>query len=270
MIKASNLKFISIVTKLLFLLMIAKTISLIALYYLPSDGEELKKRQNYQPRYQRVYFRNMIKTTDIKRTRRVTKVTDSGISITSMILKGLYGSKTKGFVIVAMKATPKKTAIVAIGEKYQGYTLKTIFLDSAKFIKDGTDFILFLKKIKNSSSSITKVKKYHFGEEKSAVVSRSDISYYAKNPNQIWKDISIKEIKIGKKIDGFKVIKIKPNSRFAKLGLQRGDVIIKANNIRLQSYRDALDIYKNINKLDAVQIVVRRGNKEVELVYEIH
>ncbi|NPA60092.1 MAG: PDZ domain-containing protein, partial [Epsilonproteobacteria bacterium] len=190
---------------------------------------------------------------------------------TSMILKGLYGSKTKGFVIVAMKSSPKNTSLISIGESYQGYTLKAIFLDNAKFTKGKTDFILSLEKVKNSSNLISKLNQSQTTEmEKSSVVSRNDIAYYAKNPNQIWRDISIKEIRNGKKIGGFKVTKINPNSRFAKLGLKRGDVIIKANNIRLQSYRDALEIYKNIDKLDAVQIVVKRGNQEVELVYEIN
>jgi type II secretory pathway component PulC len=56
----------------------------------------------------------------------------------------------------------------------------------------------------------------------------------------------------------------------ATLGLREGDVIIKANNIELKSYKDAIDIYNGLDQLDAVQIVVLRENQEVELVYEIH
>lgn len=268
MTKLSNSKIISIFTTLLFLLVVAKTISLALLWYLPSEGVELNIKKNYQPKYQRVNFKNMIKSEVVK-TVKVKKVVESGISITSMILKGLYGTKTKGYVIVAMKSSPKKTSIIGIGEKYQGYVLKSISLNSAKFTKNGADFILSLQKVKNTASTISRVKKTHSSVEKDSTVSRSDISYYAKNPNQIWRDISIKELRDGKKIAGFKVTKINPNSRFAKLGLQRGDVIIKANNRKLQSYRDALAIYNNIDKLDAVQIVVLRNNQEVELVYEI-
>ena len=268
MIKLSNSKVISIVTTSLFLLVIAKAISLGMLWYLPSEGVELSIKKNYQPKYQRVNFKNMIKNEVVKTTK-VKKVMDSGISITSMILKGLYGTKTKGYVIVAMKSSPKKTSIISVGEKYQGYVLKSISLSSAKFTKNGADFILSLKKIKNATSVISRVKKNHSYVQRDSIVSRSDISYYAKHPNQIWRDISIKELRNGRKIAGFKVTRINPNSRFAKLGLKRGDVIIKANNIKLQSYRDTLEIYNNIDKLDAVQIVVLRNNQEVELVYEI-
>jgi general secretion pathway protein C len=268
--KLSNIDFISIITKLLFLIIAAKAISLALFWYLPSEGVELKIKPNYQPKYQRVNFYNMIKNEQ-KKVIKKPKNIDNGISITSMILKGLYGNKTKGYVIVAMKSSPKNTSIIGIGESYRGYKLKSISLRSAKFTKNGTDFILSLKSVKNLSSSISKVrKKRDYGsEEATSVVSRRDISYYAKNPNQIWRDISIRELRDGKKIKGFQVTNIKPNSRFAKLGLKRGDIIIKANNRKLQSYRDALDIYSRIDKLDAVQIVVLRNNQEVELVYEI-
>ena len=87
---------------------------------------------------------------------------------------------------------------------------------------------------------------------------------------KIWKNISIHEVKKNGKINGFKVNKINQNSVFAKLGLKEGDLIIKLNNKKLDSYREALKIYKHIDDLDSVQIVVMRNNQEVELVYEIN
>ncbi len=270
MIKLSNSKFILIFTKLLILLVVAKGISLGLWWYLPSEGIELEVKENYQPKYQRVNFKNMIIQTKNKKRTKVQK-TDSGINITNMILKGLYGTETKGFVIVAMKSTPKKTSIIEVGESYEGYELKSIYSRSAKFHKNGSDFILSLEEIKKNSA-ITKVKKraVRMDTEFPESVSRNDIAYYAKNPKQIWKDISIVEVKENNKIKGFKVTKIASNSKFAKLGLLRGDIIVKANNVKLNSYREALQIYNKIDKLDTIQIVVMRNNQEVELVYEIH
>ncbi len=277
MIKISNSKLISIFTKLLVLLAFAKTISLALWWYLPSGGVELTIKENYQPKYQRVNFKNMIqKIKVVKEDTQITKESDVGISITNMILKGLYGTKEKGFVIVAMKSKPKETDIVGVGENYKGYKLKFINAFSVTFEKDFQDYVLELEKIeKKVKNSISKrkniIKKASQNSDDSAnSVSRKDIKYYADNPKQIWKDISIKELRDGKKLTGFKVTKIKPKSRFATLGLQKNDVIIKANNIKLQSYRDALEIYKGINKLDTIQVVVLRNNQEVELVYEIN
>ncbi len=260
MIKLSNSKLILILTKLLILLVVAKGISLAIWWYLPSDGVELNVKQNYQPKYQRVNFKNMLTEAKVKKTLKKKEILGNGISITNMILKGLYGKADNGFVIVAMKSNPKKTSIIEIGESYQGYELKLIFSQSAKFHKDGSDFILRLDAIKKELVSSS-----NEGE-----VSRKDIEYYAKNPKQIWRDISIVEIKDGKKIKGFKVTKIDPNSKFVNLGLQKDDLIVKANNVELQSYADAIQIYKNIDKSDTIQIVVMRDNKQVELVYEIN
>jgi general secretion pathway protein C len=169
-----------------------------------------------------------------------------------------------------MKSNPKETSIVGIGEMYRGYTLKAILKNGVSFYKNGSNFILSLKKVKDADNKISKYKRKASSVNKSSSVSRSDISYYAKNPKQIWRDISIEELRDAKELKGFKVTKINPNSRFAKLGLQKGDIIIKANNIRLRSYMDALKIYNELDKLDVVQIVVQRKNKAVELVYEIN
>lgn len=273
MINLSNSKLISILSKLLILLVVAKTISLSVWWFCPSEGVELNIKENYQPKYQRVNFKNMI----IKEKQEVAKDTkttqaDSGISITNMILKGLYGTKERGFIIVAMKSTPKATSIIEVGESFGGYKLTSILKNGATLYKNGSDFILNLDKIK-ATASITRVVKDKVAisvVDAPSKVSRGDIAYYAKNPKQIWRDISIREVKDGKKIVGFRVFKINPDSKFATLGLKKGDLIIKANNVKLESYRDALQIYKKIDKLDTIQIVVIRDNQEVELVYEIN
>jgi len=270
--KLSNSNLIKILTTLLVLLFIAKALSLAAWWYLPSETVELQVKNNYQPQYKRYDFRNMIKraTANVQTQTQQSTTSSSGISITNMVLKGLYGTRTKGFVIVAMRSNPKKTQIIAIGEEYKGYTLKSITPNSAIFEKAKKDYVLEFEKPKKNNA-ITKVKKnvYH-GEDMQREVNRQDIEYFAKNPTKIWKDISIVEVKEGKKLKGFKITKINPNSKFATLGLQRGDVIIKANNVTLESYRDAIEIYKNIDKLDTVQIVVKRNNQEKEFVYEIN
>ena len=275
MIKLSNSIYIKIVTKLLILLVVAKVISLGIWWYLPSDTIELSVKSNYQPKYQRIDFKNMIKKPVVVVKAKKEEV-KTGISITNMILKGLYGTSKKGFVIVAMKSSSKKTTIVGISEDYQGYTLKSITAYSAIFNKAGKDYILELEKSKNDKA-ITKVRKKSSKKSKSSdvaeesrAVTRKDIRHFAKNPKEIWKNISITPLKDGKKIKGFKVTRISAKSIFATLGLEKNDIIIKANNVVLKSYRDALELYKNINKLDTIQIVVLRDNQEKELVYEIN
>jgi len=285
--KISSSTLLNIFTKLLILVLIAKAIGLALWFYLPSDGEELKINSSYQPKYQRVDFKNMIEKTQKKVVQKEIKKepVKVGISITNMILKGLYGVAEKGFAIVALKSKPKKTTIVEVGEMFEGYKLRYINSDGIVFIKDEKDYILNLLVIKNKSS-ITKVKKVRNSpnvqraldnkkvqredNDEPHGVSRSDIAYFAKNPKQIWREISIKEVKKNGKILGFKIRKIARNSKFAELGLQRGDIIIRANNIKLTSYRDAIKLYREIDKIDTMEIVVLRNNQEKELIYEIN
>ncbi len=277
MIKLSNSSLMKILFKLLILLLIAKSITLGLWWYLPSDGVDVKVKNNYQPKYQRVYFSNMIVNKSIKKETPTQEIEEtistnefSGINITNMLLKGLYGTSSKAFVIVAMKATPKKTEILSIDDVFKGYRLKSITSKSAVFEKNSKNYILTLdKSIRANDPKIMSQPVKTTSKDKLGV-SRKDIAYFAKNPKQIWRDISIREIKDGKKILGFKVTKIKRRSKFADLGLKKGDLIIKANNVKLESYKDALALYKNIDKLDAIQIVVMRDNQEVELVYDLN
>jgi len=103
MIKLSNSKLLSIASLLLILILIAKGIALIMMWMLPSDGVSLSIKPNFQPKYQRVDFKNMLSKDTKKVEIKNTLTTSSGISITNMILKGLYGTKTNGFIIVALK-----------------------------------------------------------------------------------------------------------------------------------------------------------------------
>lgn len=272
MIKLSNSKYLKIFFKLLLLLLIAKSISLVLLFILPSDGNDLNLKNNYQPKYQRVDFKNMISDEVVKVE--IATIKKSTTSIKKMLLKGLYGIKDSGFIIVSLKASPNTTTIVEVGEVYSGYTLKYIENKSAIFEKNSIEYTLWLDVVNEKIDkmiSLVKDKEIDKDEMVSQkVVTRNDISFYSKNPKQIWKDISIVEVKENNKIKGFKVVRINPASKMATLGLQKGDLIIKANNVALKSYRDALNIYSKINNIDVIQIVVIRNGIEKEIVYEIN
>jgi len=270
MIKISQSKLLAIFTKLLVLLAIAKALALGLWWHLPNDGVELNVKQNYQPKYQKVDFANMIGKAHSRDKNGVSLGTNStqNMSITNMVLKGLYKTDTLGYVIIAMKSAPKDTTIVAMQEEYQGYTLKSIESTNAIFQREGKDFVLSLENMDKSSINVAK-NQSNEQEPSSSNISRADMAFFAKDPAQIWKDISIVEVKERDKIVGFKVTKINPKSKFVSLGLKENDLIIKLNNITIQSYKDAMEIYNNIDKIDTIQIVVIRENQEKELVYEI-
>ena len=268
MIKLSNFKLLQIFTNMLILLALSKAISLVALWYFPSEGVDVVIKENYQPMYQRVDFSNMLaQVQGRKNSIKHGSSSSNNTAITSMLLKGLYGTKSKGYVIVAMKSTPKNTSIIGVSEEYEGYMLKSILASSVVFLKQNKEYILSLEDVDilKTDNSLSYGYLQHY-------VSREDIESYVKAPESIWKDISIVAVKDKdkNKILGFKITNINSNSKFASLGLKKGDLITKVNNVQLTSYKDAINVYKNLDNLHTVQIVLIRENQEKELVYEIN
>lgn len=270
--RLSNSVLLSVFTKVLILLLTAKVVSLAFWWYLPHESTELVKQENYQPQYRRVDFKNIIQDSNTRETRGSGQSISSGTAnISSMLLKGLFGNKDKGFVIIAMRSEPKKTHIVSVGEVFKGYTLKSITLTGSIFEKNGKEYVLYLKKPDYKTTQyVEHIKDAQLQPGVPIDVTRTDISHYVKNPKEIWNEISIVEVRDGKALKGFKVTKLKKMSKLAALGLQVDDLIVKANNITFESYADVLGIYKQIDKLDALQLVVIRNNQEVELIYEIN
>ncbi|MBU0631599.1 PDZ domain-containing protein [bacterium] len=262
--KISNSFYFNIMTKLLILIVSANIISLVLQWYLPHNGIEIEQKKDYHSNYMRVDFKNMLKAKQTQANGGDTSQTNS-IGIEDIILKGLYGNKNRGFVIVSMRSDPTRTNIVGIGEFFNGYMLKSIENDSAIFSKNNQDYAAYLKKI-----DTTKFLNSVVDKDGKKEIARSDIAYFINNPSDVWKNILIEDVREGIKLKGFKVTKIVQNSIFSKLGLLKGDIIIKVNNKDLHSYNDVLNVYKNIDKLSAVQLVVKRDNQEVELVYEIN
>ncbi len=258
---------------LLILLLIAKMIGVALFWFLPLEGKELKKHYSFTPDFVRIdlsrAFGLQKKAASVIVPRTAAQM--PAVSISSMLLKGLYGNDKKGFALVAKKGNEKKVTIVGIGESFEGYTLKSIGLHGVIFTKGGKEFSLKLQKNDNIKTKVHYRKSGAAANEETVhTVENNDVEYFARHPREIWKNISIQERRRGGRIEGFEVRWIKPGSKFAALGLKRGDLIIKANNKRLRSYRDAIDIYRKIDKLDEVSIVVLRNNQEKELVYEIN
>jgi len=265
--KLSNTKIISIVTVLLGLVLFAKLIGLALWWYLPSEGVELDTHESYKARYQRVDFKNMLMqshTTQVKRT------TKSAYSIDNLILKGLYGSRFHGFAIVAPKSAPTRTKIIEVGEIYKGYKLNEIEFQRVVFSKNGKKYILELEKSKLSKLDSMVQSVNTFNNDEPRKIAKKDINFYTKNPKNLWNEIGLDEqFKAGKLI-GFKVTKVKKGSKIEGLGLKKGDLLIRANNLELNSLKNVTNIYKDLLTIDAVNIVLLRNNQEMEINYEIN
>lgn len=267
--KISNPVFLDLMTKLFILLVFAKLISMAIWWFLPTEGVELETRENYKPNYQRVDFKSMLHSSakGFSAPKQTSVISRSGTSMTNMLLKGLYGSGNHGMAIVALKSSANKTSVIAVGETFSGYRLKKVLQESVVFVKNNKEYVLRMAKQKKLSSSMISDVPV---EQTVTKVSRTDINDYVANRKDIWKDIGMQAINDGGKLKGFRVNRMNKKSKVASLGLKIGDIIIAANNTKLTSMKDVMDLYKNIKTMTTLQLVVLRKSQEIEFVFDIN
>lgn len=78
----------------------------------------------------------------------------------------------------------------------------------------------------------------------------------------------VPSIKDGK-ANGFKMYAIRPNSVYAKIGLQNGDTIHAVNNFEITSPDKALEVYTKVKSATSLSVQVTRRGKPITLDYRI-
>ena len=246
---------------------------------LPARGVEYIKNSDIKSLYYRTKFAT-------NRVPKVQKVIQPKSDISSFKLLAIYHSRDITVVTVSKGG---KSSVLSKGDNIDGYILDDASARVAIFLRDGKRYRLYLADKMESPESKravrypTKIPKTPPKESKSSeptgeivqsdditVIDKSLIDHYGKNLNDVWKNIGMKEVIEGGHIKGFKVNFVKRGSNFSKLGLRRGDIIKSVNGQELNSYNSAFEIYRNIDNIDSLTVVILRGKEEMELNYEIN
>ncbi|KYJ86957.1 PDZ domain-containing protein [Sulfurovum riftiae] len=271
------------VVTLLVIVLVVKLIWLaLEMTVLPSAGmnqaEELGEKS--------LYYRVNLSPNKPPAPKKVEKHAPMG-SIKDIELLAVYNAEDTTVVTVMYK---RKTKVLGRGEEINGFTLEGAGSNYATFSKNGKIYRVDLTKGKKGSgrgsirpSSKSAVSKPRSSDSSIAVaegeiidagdhkiIDKSLLEHYAKNMDDIYKNIGIAEIKDGDTLKGFKVTFVKRGSPFAKLGIQRGDIIKSINGQEINSYNAAFDAYKNIGNVENFTLVIQRGKEEMELEYEIN
>jgi general secretion pathway protein C len=101
------------------------------------------------------------------------------------------------------------------------------------------------------------------------VIQRSLIQEYTENPDKIWKNIGLYEVKSNGKLDGFKVRFVRRGSPFEKLGLKRGDIIKSINGEPIVDYATPMRMLRSADSIDDLSLTIERNHEEQELKYEV-
>jgi general secretion pathway protein C len=251
------------VIKIAVIALVAKAVTLPLLFVLPKSGVE------YVERYSVNIYRSypVAKAFGLKSFKQEKIILKKPLyKLTNLKLKGIYSSKKRG--VVALEEAGK-TFFLATGESYKGYKLIRVTPQKAIFEKHNRRYELEMeeKALRGTlSSSATKE------DTASISISKKEIEHYKRHIQEVWKNISIKEQfdPKTKELTGFKVVRINKNSIFGRIGLQKGDIIVGANDKKFRTYADVFKLYNNIDKYDFVKLTIIRNNEEKELEYEIY
>jgi general secretion pathway protein C len=262
----------------LIVVFVAYGLATVLYFYLPSEAKKFSNNENKTLDYKRfnIYTAMKQKKKVVQKVvQKVVKKQEYSL-LTSIELIGIYAfSNTNGYIIMKEKKV-KETLVLSTNEKFKDYTLKEVYSSYVVFVKDEKEYKVSMDKDKNSikydivnKTETIKTTKSISIEDGTVTVKRELIDDYIKNFDKIWKDISISEVKTASGLGGFKVNRIRKNTPFAKIGLKKNDIIKVINNVELKNYNDAFKIYKKINTIKSINLVVLRDNIEMEIYYEI-
>jgi len=262
---------------LLILLLVVKMVwFFVEVLWLPTMGVEHSEDKGGKA----LYYRVKLSPNGAPAPTTTKRPLQTAGSIRDIKLLAIYNASDVTVVTVEHK---RKTTVLAKGEAINGFVLEGAGSNYATFSKDSKTYKITLiistkgdtsvqsakpSPVPVSSASEVEGDVVDAGDHK--IIDKSLIDHYATNMDDIYKNIGIKEIKKGGKLEGFSISFVRKGSPFAKLGVKRGDVIKSINGEKIDSYNAAFGVYKNISNIDNLTLVIQRGKEEMELEYEVN
>jgi general secretion pathway protein C len=100
-------------------------------------------------------------------------------------------------------------------------------------------------------------------------ISRGEIDGVLSNLNKLATQARIVPSFHNGKANGFKLFSIRPNSLYAKIGIQNGDIVQRINGFELNSPDKALEIYGKLKDAQTITVDLLRRGKSTTMTYNI-
>lgn len=265
-----------IIAILLLLILVKLLWFVVEVAFFPAQGINHAEEKRAKP----LYYRIRLTPNEAQPPRKETPAKPVG-SIRDITLLGVYSDSDVTVVTIRYQG---KSKVLGKGDSVNGFTLDRAGHDYAIFTKEGKEYKVELQHSKTAksnairtighpsvpkaSSSVPQGEIVDAGDRK--IIDHGLVEYFGKHMGEIEKNIGIREVKKNGGIEGFRVTFVKRGSPFAKLGLRRGDILKSVNGEALTSYKVAFDIYKQVGEMQNMTLVIKRGNKEMELEYEVN
>ena len=171
-----------------------------------------------------------------------------------------------------------ETQVYAIGDKYQGARIYAVEKERVLIVHDGVN-----EYIDNSAaappnigvSAMPQPPGQPGGEgvkqlsENQYVVAKSEINNALTNLSDLATKARIVPSFKNGVANGFKLFSIVPDSLYAKIGVQNGDVIRRINGYEMNSPDKALEIYQKLRDASRIEIELERRGETIRKSYSI-
>lgn len=209
-------------------------------------------------------------------------VSNENIPLSSLNLKltGVVASDRGGFALISVNGQPQSPFF--IGEVVtQNAVLDQVLPDRVILLRGNSRESLLLDSDEQNNLSQVQVRipsaaPEPAGNPADSIQNVGQDNYVlprevvAQNVNNM--DVLSQALIVPNKGGGFLVKDIRKNGVFDKLGLQKGDVITKVNNLAVNSMVDVMQLYRltnDINKVNNIQVEISRGGNDKILYYKL-
>ena len=173
-----------------------------------------------------------------------------------------------------------ETQVYAMGDKYQSARIYRIEKERVLLDHDGLNEYIDASALGPASlyPPIPGTAPAQRGEaggvrqlsERQYVMARSELNSALTNlPDLATKARIVPSFKNGGVADGFKLFSIVPDSLYAKIGIQNGDVIRRINGYEMNSPDKALEIYQKLRDASRIEIEIERRGETLRNSYSI-
>jgi len=170
-----------------------------------------------------------------------------------------------------------ETQVYAMGDKYQNARIYRIEKERVLLDHDGLNEYIDTSGLAAASlhgSPLAPVQRGDAGgvrqlSDRQYVMARSELNAALTNlPDLATKARIVPSFKNGV-ADGFKLFSIVPDSLYAKIGIQNGDVIRRINGYEMNSPDKALEIYQKLRDASRIEIEIERRGETLRNSYSI-
>lgn len=191
---------------------------------------------------------------------RMAQGNEGNVEIKDVVLHGvLAGQRSFARAIIQIKGE-NEIREYAIGEQAGGNRVVAIYGNSVLLDRGGRQLELAVGEDTATVPVPVAKPQETASVDKRLTVPRSRIVALTRDPSMALK-AGMVPVRAGKKIAGWKLVKVAQDSIFYELGARPGDIIRRLNGESLNNQERLMELYMSLKTLDRINVVLERGGK---------